>query len=277
MSKVASKTNVADRSSREAKRRQTVDDILSAKADGVLTIKFNRTSKKNSVTSAMYDGLAGLFDMASQDPEVRVVLITGDEDVFSAGNDLGDFLINPPGSPDAAVWKFIRVLNEFPKPVVGAPCGVAVGIGTTLLLHCDLVYAGTNARFSLPFVNLGLCPEAGSSFLLPLLFGYQRAAEALMLGESFNADDALSYGLVNRVLPPAEVAQFALAQARKLVEKPSSSVTEIKRLLKFGRQDLVTKQIEAEANTFGKLVVGPAVKEAVRAFSEKRKPNFSGL
>jgi enoyl-CoA hydratase/carnithine racemase len=195
--------------------------------------------------------------------------------VFSAGNDIGDFLAAPPSHEDAPVFRFLRGLASFPKPVVAAVCGPAVGIGTTMLLHCDLVYAGDNAAFSMPFVNLGLCPEAGSSLLVPQMMGYHRAAEALLMGEPFMAEAALEVGLVNRVVPPTEANGIAQAQARKLAAKPITSLVETKRLLKKGQMAQVLERIDEEAQSFGRLLQAPAAKEAFTAFMEKRKPDFS--
>ena len=184
------------------------DAILSNREGGILTLTFNRLDKKNAITRAMYTTLAEALEVATADDTVRVVVIQGDPTCFTAGNDLLDFLSNPPdmtpGAEPAPVVRFLDILRDFPKPLIAAVAGPAVGIGTTLLLHCDLVYAADNAAFSLPFVNLGLCPEAGSSLLLPQLVGYQRAAEKLLFGEPFSAEDALDMGLVNRVLPPSE-------------------------------------------------------------------------
>ena len=160
-------------------------DILTHAEAGVMTITFNRLERKNSITSAMYAALADALDAAAADPAIRVALLQGHETVFSAGNDIGDFLNQPPAGADSPVFRFLRGIARFPKPLVAAVCGPAVGVGTTMLFHCDLVFAGDNAAFSLPFVNLGLVPEAASSLLVPQMFGYHRAAEALLLGEAF--------------------------------------------------------------------------------------------
>jgi enoyl-CoA hydratase/carnithine racemase len=197
--------------------------------------------------------------------------------VFSAGNDIGDFLNNPPATMESPVFRFLRALATFPKPLVAAVCGPAVGVGTTMLFHCDLVYAGDNAAFSMPFVNLGLCPEAGSSLLVPQMLGYHRAAEALLLGEPFMAEAALEVGLVNRVLPPTEPNAYAQTVAQKLAHKPLASLAATKRLMKQGQQQRVLEQIAVEAETFGQLLAAPAAKEAFGAFMEKRKPDFSKL
>ncbi|MDP3311591.1 MAG: enoyl-CoA hydratase, partial [Polaromonas sp.] len=173
------------------------------------------------------------------------------------------------------VFRFLRGIATFPKPLLAAVCGPAVGVGTTMLLHCDLVYAGDNAAFSMPFVNLGLCPEAASSLLVPQMLGYHRAAEALLLGEPFMAEAALEVGLVNRVVPPTEANGLAQAVARKLAAKPLSSLVETKRLMKKGQQQLVQQQMDEEGASFGRMLGEPAAKEAFGAFMAKRKPDFS--
>jgi enoyl-CoA hydratase/carnithine racemase len=250
-------------------------DILTHTEAGVMTLTLNRLDKKNSITASMYTAMADALLNAQADAEVRVVLIQGHETVFSAGNDLGDFLNHPPSGPDSPVFRFMHALSAFPKPLIAAVCGPAVGIGTTLLLHCDLVYAGDNAAFALPFVNLGLCPELASTLLLPQMLGYHRAAEALLLGEPFMAEAALEVGLVNRVLPPTEAANYAQAQARKLAAKPMASLLETKHLMKKGQAALVTQQINDEGASFGRMLREPAAKEAFSAFMEKRRPDFS--
>jgi enoyl-CoA hydratase/carnithine racemase len=252
-----------------------MQDILIHADAGVTTITLNRVDKKNSFTQAMYATCADALDAARNDDTVRVVVFQGDATVFSAGNDIGDFLSNAPKAQDAPVFRFLRALASFPKPMVAAVCGPAVGIGTTMLFHCDLVYAGDNAAFSMPFVNLGLCPEAASSLLVPQMLGYHRAAEALLLGEPFMAEAALEVGLANRVVPPLEANGIAQAQARKLAAKPLASLIETKRLLKKGQMEQVLARIDEEAVSFGKMLGQPAAKEAFTAFMEKRRPDFS--
>ena len=254
-----------------------MSDILVHTEAGVTTITLNRVDKKNSLTSAMYSALADALAQAQADAAVRVVLLQGDVTIFSAGNDIGDFLHQPPAGAQSPVFRFLHGIAAFPKPIVAAVCGPAVGVGTTMLLHCDLVYAGDNAAFSLPFVNLGLCPEAASSLLLPQMFGYHRAAEALLLGEPFMAEAALDIGLVNRILPPTEVNAMAQAQARKLAAKPLTSLVETKRLMKKGQASLVAQQMDEEGAVFGRMLREPAAREAFSAFMEKRKPDFSQL
>lgn len=252
-----------------------MSDILTHTADGVMTITFNRLDKKNSITSAMYTAMADALTQAAGQDAVRVVVIQGHETIFSAGNDIADFLNKRPTNEEAPVYRFLFGISSFPKPIIAAVCGPAVGIGTTLLMHCDLVYAGDNAAFSMPFVNLGLCPEAGSSLLVPQMLGYHRAAEALLLGEPFMAEAALEVGLVNRIVPPLEANTFAQAQARKLALKPISALVETKRLMKMGQAAQVKQQISEESASFGRMLGEPAAREAFTAFMEKRRPDFS--
>lgn len=257
--------------------QSSCDDIRVLAEAGICTITFNRVAKKNSLTGAMYLALAEILQQAASSTEVRVVLFQGDASVFTAGNDLGDFLHGPKPDDNAPPFQFLQALAAFPKPIVAAVCGPAVGIGTTMLLHCDLVYAGDNAMFSLPFVNLGFCPEGASSLLLPQLMGHQRASEALLLGDPFMAEAALEVGLVNRVVPPTECNTIAQAQAAKLAAKPLASLMASKRLLKSGQMAAVQSRIAEEGRLFADLLQQPAAKEALQAFMEKRKPNFSGL
>jgi enoyl-CoA hydratase/carnithine racemase len=250
-------------------------EILNHIDDGVMTLTFNRLDKKNAITSVMYGQLADAIAQAQTDAAVRVVVIQGHESIFSAGNDIGDFLQHPPSTPQANVFRFLRGIAELEKPLLAGVAGPAVGIGTTLLFHCDLVYAGDNAAFSMPFVNLGLCPEAASSLLAPQMFGYHRAAEALLLGEPFYAEAALEVGLVNRLLPPTEVNAYVQVQARKLATKPLSSVIETKRLMKGVQSKTVLDRMDVEIASFGRMLQAPAAKEAFGAFMAKRKPDFS--
>jgi enoyl-CoA hydratase/carnithine racemase len=254
-----------------------MSDILTHIDAGVMTITFNRLDKKNSITSTMYAAMADAVAQAAADPAVRVVLFQGHESIFSAGNDIGDFLNQPPSTQESPVFRFLRGIATFEKPLLAAVAGPAVGIGTTMLFHCDLVYAGDNAAFSMPFVNLGLCPEAASSLLALRMFGYHRAAEALLMGEPFFAEAAQEVGLVNRVVPPTEVNGYAQAQARKLAGKPLSSLIETKRLMKGGYQQEVLAKMDEEGQSFGRMLREPAAREAFGAFMEKRKPDFSKL
>ena len=252
-----------------------MSEILTHQDAGVLTLTFNRVERKNSINVAMYDALATALEKAADDAATRVVVIQGHETVFSAGNDIEDFLKNKPAGMDSPVFRFLRGIASFPKPIVAAVCGPAVGVGTTLLFHCDLVYAGDNAAFSMPIVNLGLCPEAASSLLVPQMFGYHRAAEALLLGEPFFAEAALEVGLVNRVVAPSEANALAQAQARKLAAKPLSSLIATKQLMKGGQQKAVLERMGDEGAHFGRMLGEPAAREAMTAFMQKRKPDFS--
>ncbi|MBK9441523.1 MAG: enoyl-CoA hydratase [Comamonadaceae bacterium] len=252
-------------------------DLLLDRTDQVLTITFNRVDKKNSFTAAMYAEMADALTAAQADDSARVVVFQGHETIFSSGNDIADFLKTPPLSPDMPVFRFLRAVSSFTKPLVAAVCGPAVGIGTTLLFHCDLVYAGDNAAFSMPFVNLGLCPEAASSLLAPQRMGYGRAAEALLLGDPFMAEAALEMGLVARIVPPAEVNALAQRQAQKLASKPMSSLLQTKRFMKMGQAEAVTQRLGDEGVVFGRMLGEPAAREAFAAFMEKRLPDFSKI
>jgi len=242
---------------------------------GIATIAFARPEKKNAITAAMYAAMADGLDAAAADPAVRVVVIQGSADCFTAGNDLQDFIANPPQGEESPVFRFLHAIAGFAKPIVAAPCGVAVGVGTTLLLHCDLIYAGDNARFSTPFTQLGLCPEAASSLLLPAVAGWQRAAEKLMLGEAFDASEAQAMGIVNRVLPAAEALAFARAQAGKLARLPAASLRETKRLMKGALAAEIPRRMDEEGEVFRRMLGAPEAREAFTAFFEKRKPDFS--
>ncbi|MBP9218954.1 MAG: enoyl-CoA hydratase [Sterolibacterium sp.] len=253
------------------------DLVVTDIADGVLRVEIRRPEKKNALTTAMYAALAEALLAGERDPSVRVILIHGQPGVFTAGNDLGDFLANPPlqEDPPPPVFHFLQTFATLKKPFMAAVTGVAVGVGTTLLLHCDLVYAGQSARFQLPFVSLGLCPEAASSLLLPALAGHARAAEMLLLCEPFNADKAREVGLVNAVLPDDQVLAHALAQARKLAALPAASVVLTKQMLKNAQQSLVEQTLQSEMRQFKQRLVSPEAKEAFAAFFEKRKPDFT--
>ena len=255
-------------------------DMLINKANGLLTIEFNRLERKNAITGAMYQAMADALVEAEGDAAVRAILIAGKPEIFTAGNDLDDFMKNSapiPGVPAESrpVFQFMRALSGSTKPVVAAVAGAAIGIGTTLLMHCDIVYAADNAKFSMPFSQLGLCPEFASSLLLPQLAGYPRAAEKLLLGEAFGAQEALEMGLVARVLPAGELRAFAEQQAAKLVALPAASIRTTKALMKRARTQPINEAIAAENERFAAMLLAPEAKEAFTAFFEKRKPDFS--
>lgn len=240
----------------------------------VATIAFNRPEKKNAITAAMYQAAADALKEAGSDDAVRVIVITGDGGCFTAGNDLEDFLQRPPQGDDSPVTQFMNALRTTAKPVVAAVPGLAIGIGTTLLMHCELVYAADTAKFAMPFTQLGLCPEFASSVLLPRLAGYQRAAEKLLLGEPFHAAEAEKMGFVNRVLPAEELMPFVHAQAAKLAALPAESLRVTKQLMKADLQTPVAAAMLTEMQHFMRMLNGPDAKEAFTAFVEKRKPVF---
>lgn len=253
-------------------------DILSSKADGILTLEFNRPERKNAITSPMYQTLADEINAAQNDTSVRAIVIQGKDTIFTAGNDLEDFLHSAKDSrplEERAVYQFMQALSTSAKPVVAAVAGNAVGIGTTLLLHCDLVYLADNARLAVPFAQLGVCPEFASSLLLTQIAGFPRAAEKLMLGEAFSAQEAYDMGLASKVLPVAEVQAHARAQALKLVALPAASIRATKRLMKANQAQLIADTMVEENKLFGAMLVGPEAKEAFTAFFQKRKPDFS--
>ncbi|MFI5106008.1 MAG: enoyl-CoA hydratase, partial [Terriglobales bacterium] len=240
----------------------------------ILTLRLDRPEKKNALTRGMYLGMIEAIQQAEADSAVRVVLITGAQDCFTAGNDLMDFANAKPGETSPAIL-YLQTLAAAQKPVIAAVGGVAVGIGTTMLLHCDLVYAASDARFQMPFVNLGLCPEAGSSVLLPGLMGHRRAAQLLFLGEPFNAESARDLGIVNAVVPGNELLATATAKAQQLTEKPPSALRTTKALLKSGMAGAVAGAMARETEQFAALLQGPEAREAMMAFMQRRKPDFS--
>ena len=242
--------------------------------DRVTRIELARLDKKNAITTEMYVQMAEALAAADADPQVRAVLLHGARDCFTAGNDLSDFLKRPPGVKSPS-WRFFEVLPALSKPIVAAVGGPAIGIGTTLLFHCDLVFATPNTRFQLPFVSLGIVPEFGSTYLLPLLAGYQRAAELLLLGQPFTAEKAQEVGIVTAVVPHAELLERAARAAAMLAELPPESIRLTKRLMKSAHAEAVKAQIAEEGRIFVERLGSPEAKEAMSAFLEKRKPDFS--
>ena len=243
----------------------------------VLVIRFERPEKKNAITRAMYAAMASALEEADRDPSVRAVLFTAAGDVFTAGNDLGDFMGEPPASPDSPVLRFLRALSSSRRPIVAAVGGKAVGVGVTMLLHCDLVYASERAQLVAPFVDLGLVPEAASSLLLPRLLGHQRAAELLLLGEPMSAAHAQANGLVNALVPAAELDAHALSVATRLAAKPPTSLALTKKLLKDPGAQSIPERIELEGQHFVAQLGSPEVREAITAFFERRAPDFSKM
>ena len=250
-------------------------DVLITKEQHRLTLQFNRPAKKNAITSAMYQLMADALKEAEHDADIRVIVFIGSPQIFTAGNDLDDFMHQPPTTSESPVHQFLWQISHLGKPVIAAVAGAAVGIGTTMLLHCDLVYAASNARFSMPFAQLGLCPEAASSLLLPQLAGFQRAAEKLLLGESFFAEEAQQMGLVNQVLQPEQLLTHLHAQTEKLIALPAASLRATKRLMKQAQLGAIEAQMSAESESFGAMLSAPEAKEAFAAFFDKRRPDFS--
>lgn len=250
------------------------ETILSHSEDRVLKITINRPDKKNALTLAMYEQMTALVEAAEKDAQVRVVMITGTGDAFSSGNDLADFLAHPPTPGDSPAARFLHCISKAEKPLIAAVNGLAIGIGTTLLLHCDFVYAAASARFQLPFVNLALVPEAGCSLLLPQLAGHRKAAELLMLGEMFTSDVAREVGLINGICEAGALEQTALETARRLAAKPPEALRLTKALMKDRTGD-VTERINKELGHFAHRLESPEAHEAMQAFMEKRLPDFS--
>ncbi|MBP8298696.1 MAG: enoyl-CoA hydratase [Burkholderiales bacterium] len=251
------------------------NDILITKANRVLRIQLNRPDKKNALTGAMYDAMREAIAGSNDDPEVRVVFIHGQPDCFTAGNDLAEFQDLARMIRERPAMKFLETISTAVKPIVAAVNGSAVGIGTTLLLHCDLAYAGQGAKFQLPFASLGLCPEGSSSFALARMAGHVQAAELLMLGERFSAERALAMGLVNAVLPDAELLAYAEGKAAQLAAQPPAAIRATKALLRKWTAARVAEVLEIESRLFGERLASPEFAEAARAFFEKRKPDFS--
>ena len=241
----------------------------------IARITIHRPNKKNALTHVMYSAITDALNDASQHPEVRVVMIAGANGCFTAGNDLGDFLENPPLDHNSPVFRFLQTIATFPKPLLAAVDGVAVGVGTTMLFHCDLVYATQNIRLQLPFVSLGLTPEAAVSFLLPRMAGHQRAAEILLTAEPFGADDAFTMGLINQIVTQDQLMETAMGTARKIAALPTASIQQTKRLMKQHQHPVVMETLINEAEVFVKQLKTPEAKEAFSAFLEKRKPDFS--
>ncbi|MCO6057011.1 enoyl-CoA hydratase [Pseudomonas sp. MOB-449] len=252
------------------------EHILVEREQGLLTLRMNRPDKMNALTRAMYSRMADVLDAAREDREVRAVLITGTEECFTSGNDIVDFLQEPPSGMDSPVFQFMRALFDFPKPVVAAVSGPAVGIGTTLLLHCDLVYVSCAAKLKMPFVNLGLCPEFGSSLILPRLLGHAKAAELLLLGEGFTGEQAASWGIANAALENG-AATFARAReaALRFLDLAPSALAVSKRLMQAPGREELRRVIAEEGELFSQRLRSPEAVEALSAFTQRRKPDFS--
>jgi enoyl-CoA hydratase/carnithine racemase len=242
----------------------------------VMALRLNRPDKKNALTHAMYSALAEALDRAAQDDSILVATILGTEGVFTAGNDLKDFMETPPVGADKPVYRFLRAISSFPKILVAGVTGPAVGIGTTMLLHCDLVVATPSAMFHMPFVDLGLVPEAASSMLFPRLVGPQLAARHLILGEPFDAETALRYGVIGEVVAEVALEPRVRELAARVAAKPPEGVRLTKRLIR-SEAETVGARIEHEGELFARRLQSAEAAEAFRAFFEKRAPVFSGV
>jgi enoyl-CoA hydratase/carnithine racemase len=238
---------------------------------GLLTLRLNRPEKKNALTRAMYSHLAEALKQADADPEINAVLVTGSAECFTAGNDIADFIQQPPGNLDSPVFHFMLNLLECRKPVIAAVAGAAVGIGTTMLLHCDLVYVSRDARLRMPFVNLGLCPEFGSSLILPRMLGHAKAAELLLLGEGFSGEQAAQWGIATEALGSGEAT---LAKAREMALRfeslPPEAVRVSKQLMKAPDRELLRKVIEEEGALFTQRLRSPEAMAALSAFINRQ-------
>jgi enoyl-CoA hydratase/carnithine racemase len=251
------------------------DQVLTEIQDHIIIIRLNRAEKKNALTGEMYNAICDALDRLESDAHLRVAVITGTQECFTAGNDLVDFLNNAGINEQSPVGRFLCTLPSLTKPLVAAVNGPAVGVGTTLLMHCDLVYAAPGAQFQMPFTSLGLCPEAGSSLLIPQLLGYRKAAELLMLCESFDAEAAKAMGIVNEVVEADHYLDHAISKAKQLAKLPPASIRTTKKLLRTANADQLKTIMKMEQGHFMEMLQGAEAKEAFSAFLEKRKADFS--
>ena len=252
-----------------------MDEIITERTEGILRIELNRPTKRNAMTSAMYVALAGIFNGAAKDEHTRVVIWHGAGDSFCAGNDIEDFLKNPPGPAESPQARLMDALVNFDKPVVAAVHGAAIGGGTTMLTHCDFIYAGEGTRFQMPFINLAVVPEFGSSCSVPARIGHVRAAELILLGIPFDAKRAAELGLVTQVVSDKVVLARATETAGQLAAKPAGAMQASKRLMKQPFRDQIKAAMKAENQEFSAQVRSEDAKEALTAFLEKRKPDFT--
>ena len=250
------------------------EELIVTTVGGVMEIRFNRPEKKNALTRAMYDGVVAAFDAAESDPAIRVMLLTGTGDTFTSGNDIKDFQQRAATANASAASPFLVALSTLKKPLVAAVNGAAIGVGTTMLAHCDLIVAARSARFVMPFTRLGLVPEAGSSLLFPQLLGHQRASAMLLLGDALDAEAALAAGFVYQVVDDAELMTAARAVAGRLAALPPEAIRQTKHLMRRGQPDLPDR-ISEELELFRARVASPEAAEAFAAFMEKRAPDFS--
>jgi len=252
-----------------------MSDIITERSGGILRIQLNRPEKRNAMTMSMYVTLADLLNDAAKDERISVVLWHGAGDSFCAGNDVEDFLKNPPGPGESPQTRLMKALMNFDKPLIAAVQGAAIGGGTTMLTHCDFVYAGESAKFQMPFINLGLVPEFGSTYSVPMRIGHVRAAELILLGLPFDAKRAVELGLVTRVVPDKELLATATETAEKLAEKPAGALQACKRLMKRSSREQIEQAMKVEGEEFASRVRSAEAREAFTAFLEKRPPNFT--
>ena len=252
-----------------------MSDIIKERSGSILRVQLNRPAKKNAMTMSMYVTLANILNDAAKDEQVHVVLWHGAGDSFCAGNDVEDFLKNPPGPGESPQARLMNAFIHFDKPLIAAVQGAAIGGGTTMLTHCDFVYAGESATFQMPFINLGLVPEFGSSCSVPIRIGHIRAAELILLGLPFDARRAAELGLVTRVVPDQELLATATETAQKLAEKPAGALQACKRLMKRSSREQIEQAMKVEGEEFASRVRSAEAREAFTAFLEKRPPNFS--
>jgi enoyl-CoA hydratase/carnithine racemase len=252
-----------------------MEEIITEVCGRMLRVELNRPTKRNAMTSSMYTTLADVFDEAAGDEEIRVVLWHGAGDSFCAGNDVEDFLKNPPGPESSSQARLMKALVDFDKPLIAAVRGAAIGGGTTMLTHCDFVYASESAKFQMPFINLAVVPEFGSSFSVPARMGHIRAAELMLLGAPFDAKRAADLGFVTQIVSDADLLRIATETARKLATKPINALRAIKRLMKQSFCEQTKAAITAENKEFSVQVRSDDAREALRAFLEKRPPDFT--
>jgi enoyl-CoA hydratase/carnithine racemase len=254
-----------------------MSDIITERSGSILRVMLNRPAKKNAMTSSMYLTLADLLNKALQDDGIRVVLWHGAGDSFCAGNDIEDFLKNPPGPGQSPQATLMSAFLNFDKPIVAAVHGAAIGGGTTMLTHCDFVYAGESAKFLMPFIDLGVAPEFGTSASVPARIGRIRAAELILLGQGFDAKRAAELGFVTRVVPDGKLLETATETAQKLAQKPAGALRASKRLMIGATREQIEQAIKAENQEFSSLVRSADAKEALTAFLEKRPPDFTRI
>jgi len=249
--------------------------IITESDDNILRIEINRPKKRNAINRDMYRAMTEAINKGDEDPSIRVILLHGQKDNFTAGNDLKDFQSPPPSDGSNPGGDFMKVISNAKKPLIAAVGGYVVGIGATMLFHFDLVYAANNTKFQLPFVSLGLCPEFGSGFLLPRLAGYHRAAELFYFGDFFSAQDAYKIGLVNKIFSEQNLLEKTMVEAQRLAKQPPASVRLTKSLMKRHIPVNLNEIIMYEGAQFMRRTNSPEAKEAFAAFYQRRKPDFS--